>query len=111
MFARGLTMNFQLKALAAAAVLAAASTPAFAAEPVIVKLAAPLPAPQKVVAGGAIFSCAGEACVATNPASGTADFATCKIVVRSAGAATSFGTASAPLAADRLAACNESAKK
>ena len=104
-------MNFQLKALAAAAVLAAVSAPAFAAEPVIVKLAAPLAAPQKVVAGGAIFSCAGEACVATNPSSGTADFSTCKIVVHAVGAATSFGTAASPLPADRLATCNESAKK
>lgn len=104
-------MKLQVSALATAMALAALSTPALAAVPVIVKLAVPVPAPTKVVAGGAIFSCAGDACVAANPSSGTADFATCKIVVRSVGAATSFGTAAAPLAADRLAACNEAAKK
>ena len=106
-------MKLQIPALLTAMALAALSTPAFAggAAPVIVKLQAALPAPTKVIAGGAIFSCAGDACVATNPSSGTADFSTCKIVVHSVGAATSFGVAAAPLAADRLAACNESAKK
>lgn len=105
-------MKIQISALVTALTLAALSSPAVAASgPVVVKLAAPLAAPTKVVAGGAIFSCAGDTCVATNPASGTADFSTCKIVVHSVGAATSFGVAAAPLAADRLAACNESAKK
>jgi hypothetical protein len=102
-------MKLQISALITAMAL---STSAFAASgPVIVKLAAAVPAPTKVVAGGAIFSCAGDTCVATNPSSGTADFSTCKIVVHSVGAATSFGVAAAPLAADRLATCNESAKK
>jgi hypothetical protein len=102
-------MKIQISALIAAMAL---STSALAASgPVIVKLAAAVPAPTKVVAGGAIFSCAGDTCVATNPSSGTADFTTCKIVVHSVGPATSFGVASAPLAADRLATCNESAKK
>ena len=101
-------MKIQISALIAAMAL---STSAFAGAPVVVKLAAPLAAPTKVVAGGAIFSCAGDTCVATNPASGTADFSTCKIVVHSVGPAASFGVATAPLAADRLAACNESAKK
>lgn len=104
-------MKIQLSALCAAAAIAALSTPALAAAPVIVKLAAPLAAPTKVVAGGAIFSCAGDTCVATNPANGTGDFSTCKIVVHSVGKAVSFGTADAPLAAERLATCNESAKK
>lgn len=105
-------MKIQITALAMTLSLAALSTPALAgAAPVIVKLAAPLAAPTKVVAGGAIFSCAGDTCVATNPSSGTADFSTCKIVVHSVGAATSFGVAATPLAADRLASCNESAKK
>jgi hypothetical protein len=104
-------MKIQISAFAVATALAALSTPALAAGPVIVKLTAPLAAPTKVVAGGAIFSCAGDACVAASPANGTADFSTCKIVARSVGAVTSFGTAAAPLAADRLAACNESAKK
>jgi hypothetical protein len=102
-------MKLQISALIAAMAL---SSSAFAgAAPVIVKLAAPVAAPTKVIAGGAIFSCAGDTCVAASPASGTADFSTCKIVVHSVGAATSFGTAAAPLAADRLATCNESAKK
>lgn len=102
-------MKIQISALIAA--LALSTSAVAAGVPVIVKLAAPLAAPAKVVAGGAIFSCAGDTCVATNPASGTADFGTCKIVVHSVGPATSFGTAAAPLAADRLASCNESAKK
>jgi hypothetical protein len=102
-------MKIQISALITAMAL---STSAFAASgPVIVKLTAPVAAPTKVVAGGAIFSCAGDTCVATNPSSGTADFGTCKIVVHSVGAAISFGVAGAPLAADRLATCNESAKK
>jgi hypothetical protein len=101
-------MKINIPALITALAL---STSAFAAGPVVVKLAAPVAAPTKVVAGGAIFSCAGDTCVATNPSSGTADFSTCKTVVHSVGAATAFGTATAPLAADRLATCNESAKK
>lgn len=105
-------MKIQISGLAMAMSLAALSAPAFAgAAPVIVKLVAPLAAPTKVVAGGAIFSCAGDTCVATNPANGTGDFSTCKIVVHSVGPATSFGPTATPLAADRLATCNESAKK
>src|SRR4051812_33154461 len=102
-------MKIQIFALVTA--MALSSSALAASGPVVVKLAAPLAAPTKVIAGGAIFSCAGDTCVATNPSSGTADFGTCKIVVHSVGAATSFGTATAPLAADRLATCNESAKK
>jgi hypothetical protein len=104
-------MKIRIPALVAAMALAALSTPALAAGAVIVKLQTPLTAPTKVVAGGAIFSCAGDACVAASPANGTGDFSTCKTVVHSVGVALSFGTAAAPLPADRLAACNESAKK
>ena len=105
-------MKLQITALVSAMALTALSSPAFAGfAPVIVKLAAPIPAPTKVIAGGAIFSCAGDACVAANPASTTTDFATCKVVVHAVGPATSFGVTGSPLPADRLSACNESAKK
>lgn len=104
-------MKILTSAFIATLAIAALSTPALAAAPVIAKLQAPIAAPTKVVAGGAIFSCAGEACVATNPSNATGDFSSCKIVARAVGAVTSFGTAADPLPAERIAACNEAAKK
>lgn len=104
-------MKILTSAFVTALALAALSTPALAAAPVIAKLQAPIAAPTKVIAGGAIFSCAGDTCVATNPSNATGDFSSCKIVAHAVGAVVSFGTAADPLAADRIAACNESAKK
>jgi hypothetical protein len=95
-------------ALAAVAGLSAAA-PALAGEAVVAKLAAPVAASAKFIAGGAMFSCAGDTCVATAPTSQTYSTAACKTVAKTAGAVTSFTFAAKSLDADKISACNAAA--
>jgi hypothetical protein len=103
-------MKLQALVAACAAVAAlSAAAPALAGEAVVVKLAAPLTASTKFIAGGAMFSCAGDTCVATAPTSQTYSTAACKTVAKSAGAVTSFTLSAKSLDADKLSTCNEAA--
>lgn len=104
-------MKIQLTAFSAAVALAALASTAMAAEPVTAKLTTALTAPKKVVAGGAVFVCEGDTCVAPNPTSGSADPGACRELVRAAGAVSTFGTAAKPFSAERLARCNTWAHK
>jgi hypothetical protein len=95
-----------LAACAALATLAAGS--AFAAEPVTAKLAAPVAEKTKFIAGGAMFNCEGDACVAAAPTSQTFATATCKTIADKVGVVASFeGRKSLPEA--KLADCNAKA--
>ena len=96
----------KLQILAACAALATlAAGAAFAAEPVTAKLQSPVATPVKFIAGGAIFNCEADACVATATTSQTFATATCKAVAAKVGPVSAFSGRKA-LEADRLADCN-----
>jgi hypothetical protein len=98
-------MKLQTLAAACAAIASLSATAAFAAEPVTAKLQAPVAAPTKFIAGGAIFACEGDSCVANVPTSQTFSTSTCKAVAAKVGAVATFGSRKA-LDDARLAECN-----
>ena len=99
----------KLQFLAACAALATLSAgAAFAAEPVTATLSAPVAEKTKFIAGGAMFNCEGDACVALAPTSQTFATATCKMIADKVGVVASFEGRKA-LAEDKLANCNAKA--
>jgi len=78
-------------AAACAAVFTLASAPAFAAEPVIAKLQTPVAQKVKFIAGGAMFVCEGDACIAQATTSATLGAATCKTIAGKVGPIAAFG--------------------
>src|SRR4051812_13922038 len=99
-------MKLLTLAAACAAVATLSAAPAFAAsETVVVKLAQPLPAATKILAGEAVFACEGDTCVAGSPQSLTFSTATCKVIASKLGVITSFA-ALKPMDDTRLGACN-----
>jgi hypothetical protein len=103
-------MKLQLTAAVFAAATGVLFAGAAAAEPVMAKLQTSQGA-ARLVAGGAVFECVGDVCAARTPSSDTATVRGCKDLARLVGPITSFGPASKPLADDKLASCNASAKK
>jgi hypothetical protein len=102
-----------MKLMVSAAVAAALSLVAGSAlaEPVVGKLANPVKSRIMTVAGGGVFACEGDSCTANSPGADSNSLRACRDLARVAGAFTSFGTASKPLSAEKLTACNTSAKK
>ena len=100
-------MKLQILAACAALVSLSAGS-AFAADPVTAKLQSPIAEKTKFIAGGAMFVCEGDACVATVPTSQTFSAGACKAVANKVGPLTSF-TARKSFEADRLADCNATA--
>jgi hypothetical protein len=98
-----------LSAACAAVITLSFAGGAFAAEPVTAKLAAPVAEKTKFIAGGAVFLCEADACVASAPSSQTFAASTCKAVAKNVGAITSFGLNGKTLDADKLGACNTAA--
>jgi hypothetical protein len=98
-------MKLRTLAAACAAFASLSATAAFAAEPVTAKLQAPLAAPVKFIAGGAIFACEGDSCIASAPTSQTFSTSTCKTVAAKVGAVATFESRKA-LDDSRLAECN-----
>ncbi|MDO8799355.1 hypothetical protein [Phenylobacterium sp.] len=98
-----------LSAACAAVITLSFAGGAFAAEPVTAKLTAPVAAKTKFIAGGAVFLCEADACVASAPSSQTFATSTCKAVAKNVGAIASFGVGGKTLDADKLSACNTSA--
>jgi len=99
----------KLRILAACAALATlAASPALAGEPITVKLASPVADVTKFIAGGAMFTCQGDTCVALVPTSVTFGASTCKVIADKVGAVAAFGGRRA-LDERRLAECNEKA--
>lgn len=82
-----------------------------AAETVIAKLEKPLQTSAKPVAGDALFECLGDVCAAREASDEAAGIRGCRELVRQVGSVTSFGPSSRPLAAEKLADCNHSARK
>ena len=82
---------------------------AMADDPITAKLQAPVAAKTKLIAGGAVFVCEGDTCLAAAPSSRTYASATCKELAKSVGAVASFGGARKQLDDEKLGACNASA--
>lgn len=98
-------MKLLTLAAACAAVATLSAAPAFAADPVVAKLAQPLPQAAKFIAGEAVFNCDGDTCVANSPTSGTFSTSTCKVVAGKVGTLVSFSSLKA-MDDTRLSACN-----
>ncbi|MBL8772852.1 MAG: hypothetical protein JNK30_15835 [Phenylobacterium sp.] len=99
----------KLQFLAACAALTTlAAGQAFAADAITAKLAAPVAEKTKFIAGGAMFNCEGDACVALAPTSQTFAAATCKTIADKVGVVASFSGRKA-LDEAKLASCNEKA--
>ena len=73
---------------------------------VIAKLQSPVATKTKFIAGGAVFQCEGDTCIAAAPTSQTLAGSTCKNVAKTVGAVVSFGDAERQFDASRLGACN-----
>jgi len=101
-------MKLRMIAAACAAISALSATAALAAEPVTVKLQAPVASPVKFIAGGAVFNCEGDTCFAGATTTSTFGADTCKAVASKAGAVASF-TGRRALDDARLAQCNTAA--
>ena len=99
----------KLQTLAAACMAASfLAAPAFAGEAVTAKLSAPLAEKTKVIAGGAMFFCDGDTCVAAAPTSQTTNIAACRTLTDKVGPVAAYGGKKAFDEA-RLADCNERA--
>lgn len=99
----------KLQVLAACAALATLSAgSAVAADSVTAKLSAPVAEKVKFIAGGAMFACESDTCVAAAPTSQTFATATCKTIADKVGVVTSFQSRKA-LDDGRLADCNAKA--
>ena len=81
---------------------------ALAAEPVTAKLQAPVAEKTKFIAGGAMFNCEGDTCVALAPTSQTFATSTCKTIADKVGVVAAF-EGRKTLAEDKLADCNAKA--
>ncbi|HSV03772.1 MAG TPA: hypothetical protein VLI41_11270 [Phenylobacterium sp.] len=101
-------MKLHTLAAACAALLSLSATAAFASDPVTAKLAQPLAQPVKFIAGGAIFVCEADACVARAATSNTYSVDTCKTVAAKVGPIAAFSD-TRTFTAERLTACNASA--
>ena len=99
----------KLQFLATCAALATLTAgQAVAADAVTAKLSAPIAEKTKFIAGGAMFNCEGDTCVALAPTSQTFATATCKTIADKVGVIASF-EGRKTLAEDKLADCNAKA--
>ena len=101
-------MLMRIAALSAAVMMMGA--PAMAARSVTAKLQAPGAGVKKPIAGGAVFTCEADTCLAVSGYN-TVSPAGCRELVRAVGAVTSFGDEAKQFDADKLARCNAGAKK
>ena len=102
----------KLRTLAAVAALSVSmfAGAALADGRVAAALEAPVAAKTKVVAGGAVFICAGTECVSASAPSRAITAASCKALVKEVGRVSSFGGETKSLTAEDLVRCNASAK-
>lgn len=98
-------MKLLTLAAACAAVATLSAAPAFAADPVVAKLAQPVPQATKFIAGDAVFKCEGDTCVATAPTSQTFSTSSCKAIAAKLGAVVTF-TGEKAMDDARLTSCN-----
>jgi hypothetical protein len=98
-------MKLLTLAAACAALVTLSAAPALAGEPVTAKLQTPVAEKTKFIAGGAMFVCEGDACVAAAPQSTTFASGTCKTIASKVGPVASFGSYK-PMDEAKLADCN-----
>jgi hypothetical protein len=98
-------MKLLTLAAACAAIATLSAAPAFAGESVIAKLQQPVAAKTKFIAGGAVFVCEADACLASSPTSQTFATDTCKTIAAKVGPVAAF-TGVRALDDSRLASCN-----
>ncbi len=98
-----------LTAACAAIVSVSFAGSALAADTITAKLQAPIAAKTKLIAGGAVFLCEGDTCVASAPSSRTYATSTCKDLAKELGAVAAFGGARKQLDETKLGACNAAA--
>ena len=102
-------MKLLTLAAACAALVTLSAAPALAGgDPIVAKLQTPVSEKTKFIAGGAMFVCEGDACVAAAPQSTTFASATCKTIAGKVGPVASFGGYKSMDEA-RLADCNAAA--
>lgn len=101
-------MKLRTFAAACAALTTLAAGQAFAADAVTAKLSSPVAEKTKFIAGGAMFVCEADACIAAAPTSQTFATATCKTIAAKVGPVASFAGRKS-LDEGRLADCNEKA--
>ena len=100
-------MKLQFLAACAALITLSAGS-AFAADSVTAKLATPIAGVTKFIAGGAMFMCEADACVAAVPTSETYSVPTCKAVANKVGVLIAF-EGRRTLEAAKLTDCNAKA--
>ena len=83
-------MKLHTLAAACAALVSLAATPALAGETVTAKLSQPVAQKTKFIAGGAMFVCEADACVALAPIATTHGSAACKTIATKVGPVASF---------------------
>ncbi|MDO8902288.1 MAG: hypothetical protein Q7V15_13155 [Phenylobacterium sp.] len=97
-------------AAAAAFLTLALAGQAAAQHQVTAKLEQPVAERSRLVAGGAVFWCEGEACIANAANTRTYVPATCKDVASKYGPVTAFESGARAYDAERLEACNAAAR-
>ncbi len=98
-----------LAAACAALISVSFAGAALADDPITAKLQNPVATKTKFIAGGSVFMCEGDTCLAAAPSSRTYATSTCKEVAKAVGAVASFGGARKQLGADKLEQCNVAA--
>ena len=103
-------MKLQFLAAAAAAVLTlSTAAAALAGDIVTAKLQQPVAAKTKLIAGGAVFLCEADACVASASNPRTLATASCKDLAKVVGPVASYGGAQRQLDEAKLGQCNAGA--
>jgi hypothetical protein len=103
-------MKLQFLAAAAALVLSTTAAGAAFAEPLTAKLQQPVAAKTKLIAGGAVFVCEGDACTAAAATSRTFATNACKDLAKEVGALAGYGSERRQFDEAKLGQCNASAK-
>ncbi|MFN3521105.1 MAG: CC_3452 family protein [Phenylobacterium sp.] len=99
-------MKLQFLAAAAAAILTTTAAGAAMAETLAAKLQEPVPAKTKLIAGGAVFVCEGDTCVANAATSRTFATVACKELAKEVGPLAGYGNDRRALDAAKLDQCN-----
>jgi len=103
-------MKLQFLAAAAAVILTSSVAGAALAEPLAAKLQQPVAQKTKLIAGGAVFICEGDSCVANAATSRTFATAACKDLAKAVGPLAGYGNERKTLDEAKLDQCNAAAK-
>jgi hypothetical protein len=99
------TLVATLAAFASLSVAGAAT----AGDSITARLQQPVAARTMVIAGGAVFVCEADTCLAATPTTRTFATGACKDLAKTVGAVASFGGERKQFDADKLGACNAAA--